>query len=255
MDHLKKLKISFKDNSLNEFHIHNEIDLAIKEKHKVWVEMDLRPPPSSDIPVFNQIMFGRCYHESVKKFRSLFPNTNQPLILDLGAYTGASAAYFSCQFPKSTILCVEPEPKNYALLESNVSNNRLNNVYHVNAAVWDKNTFVEPDTMFRDGKEWSCVFKEQSDGTIPAFDMPTLMSSRNIEIIDFLKMDVEGAEQMLIGNSDCAQQYLPKVRFIATEIHPEFLTPRDTKTILEQFGFEVILGDDISYAWNTRLVL
>lgn len=251
---LKKLKISFKDSSFTQFHIHNEIDLAIKSAHHIWLEIDVRPSPSSDLQVVNQVLFTRCYAESVAKFQSLFPAVHTPFIFDLGAYTGISAIYLKSVFPLATVCCLEPNAENYALLSNNIRHNNLTQVYHVHAAVWNKNTRVSLDETFRDGKSWSLVYQENPAGTVPAHDLPTLMQSRQVAQIDFLKMDVEGAEQMLLGDPECARTFLPKTRFIAFELHEEFLTQAEAKAVFDQFGFDVAFGGDVSYAWNKSLL-
>lgn len=110
------------------------------------------------------------------------------------------------------------------------------------------------DERFRDGKEWSCVFKENVEGSISAFDMKTLLSSKNIQEIDFLKIDIEGAEQMLLENLHTASQFLPKTKFVSFELHPEYLTPEQAQITLEHFGFEVVFRKDVSYAWNKFLI-
>lgn len=132
---LKKIVISFKDSSLKEFHIHNEIDLEIKATHQLWFEVDLRAKPSSDLQVFNQVLLTRCYEESVLKFKELYPQIVSPLLFDLGAYTGITAIYFKSVLPKAVIYSIEPDPDNYDLLKNNTTNNHLNKVYHLQAAV------------------------------------------------------------------------------------------------------------------------
>lgn len=251
---IKKIVISFKDSSLKEFHIHKEIDLEIKSTHQIWLEIDLRVKPSSDLQVFNQVFFGRCYQDSITKFKNLFPQSTAPIIFDLGAYTGISTLYLKSLFPSSSIYSIEPERNNYMLLRSNIKNNNLTNVFHLEAAVWNKNTQVSLDEKFRDGKEWSSIFKEDQAGSTSALNMTTLLSSRNISQIDFLKIDIEGAEQMLLGELECANQFLPKTKFIAIELHPEYLSREKTKVIFDHFNFEFVFRNDVSYGWNKSLL-
>ncbi|WP_420580402.1 FkbM family methyltransferase [Reichenbachiella sp.] len=204
--------------------------------------------------VINQIFFNQCYIHSVSKFKQLYPNLHTPIIFDLGAYTGISCLYFKTIFPSAKIFCLEPDAENYQLLKNNIQNNQVNQVSHAQAAVWDKNTKVAKDKKFRDGKEWSVVYQEQKDGSVNAFDMDTLMQSRQLEMIDFMKMDIEGAEQMLLGSLETAESFLPNVRFIAFELHREFLSEENMKSIFDQLGFETVFGTDISFAWNKNLL-
>lgn len=247
---LKNLKISFKDSSLKEFHIHNQIDLNIRSQHQIWLEIEIRDKPSSDLQVVNQLLLKQCYSQSVSKFKQLYPNLDTPIIFDLGAYIGISCLYFKTIFPLAKIFCLEPDAENYELLRKNIQTNQLTQVSYTEAAVWDKNTRVVKDQVFRDGKEWSISFLEREFGSVSAFDMSTLMQSKQIETIDFLKMDIEGAEQMLLGDLETAKSFLPKVRFIAFELHREFLSEGDIQPIFDHLGFDLVLGKDVSYAWN-----
>ena len=56
-------------------------------------------------------------------FKSEFENielSNVSFIIDAGAYIGSSAIFFAEKFPNATIVAVEPEIGNYAMLLKNI---------------------------------------------------------------------------------------------------------------------------------------
>src|SRR4051812_47172767 len=56
--------------------------------------------------------------ELVEKYNEISLRA-KPLIVDCGANIGASAMYFALEYPRATIIAVEPESANFTLLEKN----------------------------------------------------------------------------------------------------------------------------------------
>ena len=81
-----------------------------------------------DITVFNEI-----YHEKEHDWDfEVAPET----IMDAGAYTGLSTAYFAVRYPGAKIIAIEPSEDNFSLLIRNVG--KLENVHAINAALWSE---------------------------------------------------------------------------------------------------------------------
>jgi Methyltransferase FkbM domain len=68
--------------------------------------------------------------------------------------------------------------------------------------------------------------------------MVELIGSRGLQRIDFLKVDIEGAEFDLF---DTASGWLKIVRKIAVEVHCRFGDVRELRRILMNAGFRVVL--------------
>lgn len=67
--------------------------------------------------------------------------------------------------------------------------------------------------------------------------MKEVFESTQTIVIDFLKVDIEGAEFALFENAD----WLPQVRYIALELHPEFGVVTNIINKLKEYNFEVKL--------------
>lgn len=110
-------------------------------------------------------------------------------IIDCGAHIGLSVIYLKSICPTAHIVCFEPDNKNFDLLEKNIFSHQLKNVEAKKEAVWTENTSL---TFIQDGNMGSKI----GDSTLPnsvevkATRLKDYLNKR----VDFLKMDIEGAE-------------------------------------------------------------
>lgn len=124
-------------------------------------------------------------------FRSSNP---EPIILDCGANIGIATLFFKSLFPAATILSFEPDPASFHLLEKNISNNALQNVTPYNLALWDENSEVQ---FFTDSANPGSL--HMSTNVHRLAGTPISVPARRLSdfitgTVDFLKLDVEGAE-------------------------------------------------------------
>lgn len=132
-------------------------------------------------------------------------------ILDCGAYVGYSTLYFARRFPKATVIAVEPDDANAAMLRHNTS--ECPNVVCVQTGLWSRpcglrirDATVEP---------WSFALEE--GGTMAATTVGAILRDHAIESVDFVKMDIEGAEREVFKLG--WETWLPNVRMMIIELH------------------------------------
>ncbi len=126
--------------------------------------------------------------------------TDAPLILDCGNNIGMSILYFKSIYPKATIIGFEPGRKTFEILQENIKHNKLENVTLHNKALTNKEGFMNFYT-FAPGEGRSSLFEERLDA-IKRAGVKTyteevegdLLSKYINQEIDFMKMDIEGAE-------------------------------------------------------------
>jgi len=169
---------------------------------------------SSDISVFSQIFI-------IDEYRPLNYLENVKFILDCGAYVGYSSAYFLSRFPEARVIAVEPDKKNFQLLKRNLEPYG-NRVDVINAAIWTSEIGVKVSerAMGEEG-EWVTTVRECAEGERPdvqAIDIDTLLDRHGAEMIDILKIDIEGAESVLFSGE---HGWVDKVRAFAIELHNE----------------------------------
>ena len=130
------------------------------------------------------------------------------VILDVGAHIGFFSILAARRFPEATVIAVEPDADNYALLLKNIALNGLTNVLTHHVAV---------------AGDYGTVTFYQSKNTVAHSLFNTLDDSplKNVEVnavplshfkdVDVLKFDAEGAEYLV--------KEFPRVSYIAMEIH------------------------------------
>lgn len=175
--------------------------------------LTLRLRGSSDSDCFNQI-FGA---EEYAALRNL-PNVR--LVLDLGANAGFASAYFLNCFPDCQIVAVEPDDRNVSICESNLRAYG-GRVRVLHGAVWSECTSLRLSRgTFGDGRDWATQVSpatEDSKGEIQAWDVASLIDMTGLPVVDLLKIDIEGAEKYVFGES--SRGWLPRIRNICMELH------------------------------------
>ena len=184
------------------------------------------------------------FHEQGYVFQA---STLTPLIIDAGSNIGIATLFFKKCYPKAKILCFEPDPVAFEILQKNVSMNQLHDVTLYNLALSNRFGKVKfygqvdvktPDTRGNSilpgwglQRPTSCCIEVDA----------TCLSRYIQEPVDLLKLDIEGAEQIVLQELG---DKLELVKEIVLEIHEvDVIQPwNHLKTIvqlLEQKHFNV----------------
>lgn len=173
---------------------------------------------STFISLINEI-FG----EEIYKFNS---DSLKPVILDCGSNIGLATIYFKLKFPNSIIECFEPDPNIFNALEFNVKSFRFNDIVLNNSAISDTNGTV---TFLGDGGLSGMISTDnRSTISVPSVRLADIMDK--YAVIDFLKIDIEGHEEVVIF--DISNQ-LNKVNHLFLEYHSFLNKPQILDKILE----------------------
>ena len=172
----------------------------------------------SDIRVFKQIFVDNEY-DSLN-----LPETAKTII-DLGANIGLSALFFIKKFPDSRIVAVEPDAVNFSIMEKNLEK-FSKSVSFLQAAIWPTDgevSLVEEDDDHASLGAWG-YRTEASNGnsglSVKAVTIPTIMKQYNMDFVDILKVDIEGAEYELFEKN--YEDWIDKVGLIIIETHDRF---------------------------------
>jgi FkbM family methyltransferase len=228
--------------------IRTRLNPAQPEPAEWWV----RPPDvdhplkfrlrgSSDMLVFDQIFMDDGYLR-------LCGLKDVSLILDLGANTGISAAYFLSNFPKARVVAVEPDSDNLKLCKANLAPYG-DRVLLLHGAVWDECTTLR---LIKGKMEWGTEVAKPVEGTVgdvQAWDMQHLIEMGGGGTVDLLKIDIECAERMLFGNPPL--EWLPRVRNLCIELHNAECEEVFFRAMAD-FDYELENGVDCIICWNIR---
>jgi FkbM family methyltransferase len=203
------------------------------------------------------------YYWLVEMFEEIFlrnhyyfeSETAEPVILDVGSNIGLAILFFKKLFPGSTVIGFEPDPEAFDVLTKNVRENRLDRVHALNQAVDDGSDSVY---LYGDrttpGSPQMSTRSERIAGTARAV-AATRLSDHVDERVDFLKLDVEGAEQVVIQELEEAGK-LERVRRMAIEYHHHLDPDEDALSrmlaTLEQRGFGYQLEARLDRAPGSR---
>jgi len=183
----------------------------------------LEVPNSSCI----RILINEIFLEEEYKFIS---EEKSPRILDVGAHVGLATYYFKSIYPKAKIICYEPDPHNFEILERNVQSLGFREVETRNEAVSN----IEGKCTFYTNKKDSMAGSLLKTGAqSKGRNQINVKTVKFNEIIDepthFLKLDIEGSEHKVIKSS--GPNGFANVENIFCEFHHK--TRRSSKYLAE----------------------
>ena len=226
----------------------------INFKNKFDLKIKLRKFPSSDILTYNQIYGYKEYEPVTAEFNKNFkPNEFDTInLIDAGSNIGLTSIYFLETYKKLKIVAIEPEDNNFKSLEYNLSN--FNNVIKVKAGIWSRDAKLKIVNDFRDKSDWAFRVEESTDNdSLEAFSLNTIAKTYEIDIIDILKIDIEGSEKELFTSPNTNLDFLHRTKCIAIEIHDEFKCREAIYKVLTQYGFTYIDVAESTIAINQNL--
>lgn len=172
------------------------------------------------------------------------------IVVDIGANIGVFSIY-AASLTQNTVYAFEPTPLSFESLQRNVKANKLPNVLTFNAAISDKvgslKLFFDPqDTLGTSNAiiddanlEKLQVLNGSAEEFIevPSDTLQNVMDNNNIEQLDFLKLDCEGSEGIILESTP--DSYLKRIRKITMEYHDHLskINHHDMRKMLEKLGF------------------
>lgn len=227
-----------------------------------WLEKKLKHQEFNKIKeqkIGELTYFYRRPYELLKTYREIFgaeiyrftTTAENPLILDCGANIGLASIYFKSVYPKATIIAFEPDASNRDIFQKNIAVNNLPGITIKEEAIWIKDGTIQFSAA---ATEASRITNTDIDTiAIPCIDFKKFIDQ--FAIIDFLKMDIEGAEFDVITH--CAES-LTKVQHLFLEYHGYTNKPEELSkllAILSSQGFNYYIrnaADSIAFPYEHR---
>lgn len=173
------------------------------------------------------------------EFRRLF-RADEPLVIcDIGACEGEDSVRYARAYPRARVFAFEPLPANQALVRANFARHAVPNAELVPLALSDRAgeavfhvSSGRPPDLFA-GEKWNygnksgsllapaqagpmhgwIEFKEAI--TVPTGTLDDFCAQHGLDHIDFIQMDVQGAEQLVLAG---ATAILPHITAIWLEV-------------------------------------
>lgn len=150
-------------------------------------------------------------------YQSILNNGKIPLIIDCGGNIGLASRYFSENFPKAKIVCVEPDSKNIEQAKINATSPHIS---FLNAAVGSaqgRAVIVNPD-------KWSNAFRVKSteNGPLEMLTIPDILGLHSPDKYTpyLIKIDIEGYEAELFS---CNTEWVKEFPLLVIELHDWFM--------------------------------
>lgn len=191
------------------FNNKNNLQTKLKNGMRIY----LRGGNLNDLIVAKYVFLGKHHHP-------LLPLRHNPTILDLGANIGFTVLDFKNLYPKAKIISVELDEENYNLCLKNTK--QLEETIIINGGVWHENCIIEYSSNSK-SDSFSISKSKLSNATslkrCNAVTIGDLIRKYSISEIDYMKMDIEGAEREVFEKGDL--NWLKLVKLINIEIHHE----------------------------------
>lgn len=170
---------------------------------------------------------------------------NAKFIIDAGSNIGLASLFFLNANPNCEVIAVEPDPENCAVANRNLAPYK-DRCRVIQGAIWSR---AEPLVLsrgtFRDGGYWATQTLPASGGFEPTVNAYTMSEiAKDFPRIDFLKMDIEGAELNVFRDGDIS--FLERTNCCAVECHDDDCLKAFTSAVL-RFGFVINKQGEVTY--------
>jgi FkbM family methyltransferase len=169
---------------------------------------------TSDVLIYQDILEKHEYDFIVKH--------DPKWIIDAGANIGMASVYFANKYKEAKIIAIEPEKNNFNLLKLNTEN--YANITAINAALWnncEELTLFDVDLgnlgfMVEENATLLKPVVKNGKHTTRAITVDKIMQDHIIDVIDILKIDIEGAEKDVL---ESCKNWINKTKSIIIELH------------------------------------
>jgi FkbM family methyltransferase len=176
----------------------------------VWIRKQYE---AQDLVIVGAVLIGDEYKTAIRGRQS-----GRQIVVDIGAHIGCFALRWHGINPEARIIAVEGDPANYQLLELNLADSPIEPVRSIiHQGPWPVifSSAVYPGTPTTGGSGLKpCTEPDQVGAKTETLD--ELARRLELDHIDVLKLDCEGAELAMIERSDFLRD---RVGFIFGEAH------------------------------------
>jgi FkbM family methyltransferase len=177
--------------------------------------------------------------------------------VDVGANVGAYSLFVAAKAgPSARILAIEPQPEVFDRLTYNIRQNPFGTVKAVACAVADKGgeltLFLDPRNR---GESSVKIVGPSQAGTVrvPAVTLLDLLRAEGFTRVDAMKLDVEGAEDLILD---------PFFRSAPASLHPAFFIIEDGRgqwqtnlpALLETKGYRLVCHTQLNLLYERKPV-
>ncbi len=163
-------------------------------------------------------------------------------ILDLGSNNGFTSLYWQLRFPSATVFGLDMDESNVRTCEGLFNQNGLTPRF-THCAICDKDgpvTFRRHSSVTRHSLSSIAESHKSTQFTsidclVEGYSLSTFLNKNSLNTVDFVKVDIEGAEELLLKD---IQSWARRVKSLVIEIH-ENVDAVWARSTLEDAGYHV----------------
>jgi FkbM family methyltransferase len=175
-----------------------------------------------------------------------FQPENNSLILDIGANEGFYSLYMKYHNRDIHLVSVEPVPDIFEILTRNIQANGFNEIQALNVALSDRTgtgvletyphvSSISSHDIMQLKRPWTRPGRIRKI-SVRQTTLPALFSSLGLEVVDLLKLDVEGSELKTLKSGESV---LKRIKKLVVEWHTSELR-EDCKRFLQARNFKLV---------------
>ena len=159
------------------------------------------------------------------------------VVVDAGAFTGDYTIFAAKKVGKlGRIIAFEPDKNNLKILAKNIKHEKLNNVVIIPKALWSENTNLKLEKL--NGLHSS--ISQIGSLNINVARLDDELKKMNIKKVDFIKMDIEGAEiEAIKGAIHTLKRLKPQLAIASYHLVKGKPTAVFLESFFKQIGYNV----------------
>lgn len=179
---------------------------------------------------------------AIRDFQAEYEVQPGDVVLDAGAFHGWETLFFARRVgAQGFVITVEPDPANYAVLQQNLRINRATGrVRVVQKGLWSS---VGTVRFHQQGNLASSAFWDGPQSTpveLATTTIDALLADSPLARLDFVKMNIEGAEIAALQGADATiRRYHPQFAIATDHMVEGQTTSGRVEVILRDYGYRV----------------
>ena len=181
---------------------------------------------------------------TIQQYLDLASLTPGAVVIDLGSYSGLTSIAFSKAVgPTGRVIAVEPDPANFAASRANIETHRtrngLANIDLLQAAIADRTGEIALSAEGAMGSAATSVVGSYRGRTVlvKAFTLQDIADRFDLSRVDFVKMDVEGAEGPVVAAAETFLRRFEPTLVIEPYVVGGELSEQGLRRDFERFGY------------------
>ena len=177
-------------------------------------------PPNDKIPVtitHFPLFKERLGEREIEGYLLEYTPKKGDVVINAGGYHGYFAIYLSRKVgPTGHVYCFEPDKTNASIIQKNIKRNNCKNITIIPKGLWDKNTILAFETRGSSSRHAS---NGKAAKKAKFCRLDDALKKHNINKVDFISMDIEGAEIEALNGAEETIKANPNISLAIASYH------------------------------------